>query len=37
MKYLFELSGFEIEEEYSDFHGSQPTYGNRQLWVVKPV
>jgi SAM-dependent methyltransferase len=37
MMYLFELSGFEIDEEYSDFRGGEPTYGNRQIWVVKPV
>ncbi len=37
MIYLFELSGFEVDEEYSDFDGSPPTYGKRQIWVVKPA
>jgi hypothetical protein len=35
MTYLFELAGFVVEEEYSDFTGGPPTYGNRQVWVVR--
>jgi hypothetical protein len=35
MRYLLELSGFEIEAEYSDFEGSPPAYGNEQVWVAR--
>ena len=35
MRYLFELAGFEVEAEYSDFHGSPPAYGKEQIWVVR--
>lgn len=35
MRYLFELVGFEVEAEYSDFHGSAPAYGKEQVWVVR--
>ncbi len=34
MAYLFELCGFEIVAQYSDFDGSPPAYGREQLWVV---
>lgn len=33
MRYLLELCGFEVEAEYSDFHGSPPAYGKEQVWV----
>ena len=36
MFYLFELSGFETEAEYSDFKGREPTYGRRQIWQLRP-
>jgi len=35
MAYLFELCGFEVEAEYADFDRSKPTYGKRQIWIVK--
>ena len=35
MAYLFELSGFEVIAQYSDFERSPPAYGNRQIWVVR--
>lgn len=35
MRHLFELTGFKVENEYSDFKGSPPDYGKEQLWVVR--
>ena len=35
MVYLFELAGFEVEAEYSDFAGGAPAYGKRQIWIIK--
>jgi ubiquinone/menaquinone biosynthesis C-methylase UbiE len=35
MRYLFELTGFEVVAEYSDFFRSPPAYGGEQLWVVR--
>jgi SAM-dependent methyltransferase len=35
MAWLFELSGFEVVEQYSDFERSPPAYGKRQIWVVR--
>jgi hypothetical protein len=35
MRYLFELTGFEVENEFSDFRESPPAYGKDQIWVVK--
>jgi SAM-dependent methyltransferase len=35
MAYLFELSGFEVVEQYSDFDRAPPAYGKRQIWVVR--
>ena len=37
MAYLFELCGFEVEAQHSDFDGSAPAYGKRQIWIVKAV
>lgn len=37
MKYLFELSGFAVQAEYSDFFESAPAYGKEQIWVVQKV
>jgi len=34
MAYLFELCGFEVVAQYSDFDGSPSAYGREQLWVV---
>jgi SAM-dependent methyltransferase len=34
MAYLFELCGFDIVEEFSDFNRSPPAYGREQIWVV---
>jgi len=34
MAYLFELCGFDIVDQFSDFKGSPPAYGREQLWVV---
>jgi SAM-dependent methyltransferase len=35
MAYLFELTGFDVVEQYSDFERSPPAYGKRQIWVVR--
>jgi SAM-dependent methyltransferase len=35
MRYLLELTGFEVEAEYSDFEGSSGAYGQEQLWVAR--
>lgn len=35
MIYLFELTCFEVEESYGDFNCSKPSYGSRQIWVVR--
>ena len=35
MEYLFELCGFEIVEQFSDFRGAPPAYGREQLWIVR--
>lgn len=38
MRYLFELCGFEILNEYSDYRLASPAYAREQIWVVrKPV
>lgn len=34
MLHLFELTRFEVVEEYSDFQGGAPAYGKEQVWVV---
>src|SRR6185369_7653806 len=34
MRYLLELTGFEVRAEYSDFRGSPPRYGAEQVWVA---
>ncbi len=34
MAYLFELCGFDIVEQFSDFNRSPPAYGREQVWVV---
>ena len=34
MAYLFELCGFDIVGQFSDFKGSPPAYGREQVWVV---
>jgi hypothetical protein len=35
MRYLFELTGFEVVAEFSDFFRSPPAYGAEQLWFVR--
>ncbi len=35
MRYLFELTGFEVIAEYSDFFRAPPAYGKEQLWVLR--
>jgi ubiquinone/menaquinone biosynthesis C-methylase UbiE len=35
MRYLFELTGFELETEFSDYNGSPPDYGREQVWIVR--
>jgi SAM-dependent methyltransferase len=35
MQYLFELTGFEVLAEYSDFKKSPPAYGKEQIWVAR--
>ena len=35
MRYLLELTGFDVEHEFSDFLGSPPTYGKEQIWIAR--
>lgn len=35
MRYLLELSGFEVEAEHSDFQGSPPEYAAEQVWIAR--
>jgi SAM-dependent methyltransferase len=35
MHHLLELTGFRVLAEYSDFHGSPPTYGQEQIWLAE--
>lgn len=35
MRHLLELSGFEVEAEYSDYFKSPPAYGKEQIWVAR--
>jgi len=35
MQYLFELTGYEVVAEFSDFNGAPPAYGREQIWVVQ--
>lgn len=35
MRYLFELTGFEVEASFGDFKMGEPAYGSTQIWVVK--
>jgi len=35
MRYLLEVSGFEVAAEYSDFRGSPPQYAAEQVWVAR--
>jgi ubiquinone/menaquinone biosynthesis C-methylase UbiE len=34
MRHLFELTGYRVVAEYSDFRRSPPRYGAEQVWVV---
>ena len=35
MRYLLEIAGFDVEAEYSDFHGSPPRYAAEQVWLAR--
>jgi hypothetical protein len=35
LRYLLELCGFTVEEEYSDFAGSRPAYGKELIVVAR--
>jgi ubiquinone/menaquinone biosynthesis C-methylase UbiE len=35
MHHLFELSGFVVEEEQSDYLGAPPAYGLEQIWMAR--
>lgn len=35
MRYLLEVSGFEVVAEFSDFRGSPPQYAAEQVWVAR--
>jgi SAM-dependent methyltransferase len=35
MAYLLDLAGFEVLEQYSDFHGAPPAYGKEQVWIAR--
>jgi len=37
MRYLLELTGFTVDAEYGDFHGSPPVYGREQVWVARKL
>jgi ubiquinone/menaquinone biosynthesis C-methylase UbiE len=37
LRYLFELAGFAVVAEHSDFKGSPPRYGAEQVWIVEAV
>lgn len=37
MRYLFELTSFEVVAEYSDFFRSPCAYGKEQLWVLRKI
>jgi SAM-dependent methyltransferase len=36
LRYLLEISGFEVTDEYSDFAGSPPRYASEQVVVARP-
>ncbi len=35
MRYLFELTGFSVEQQYSDFDYGMPEYAKEQIWVCR--
>jgi SAM-dependent methyltransferase len=37
MRYLLELSGFDVEAEYSDFKKAPPKYAADQIWLARRV
>jgi hypothetical protein len=37
MRYLLELTGFQVRAECSDFKGSPPRYGAERVWVAETV
>jgi ubiquinone/menaquinone biosynthesis C-methylase UbiE len=36
MRHLFELAGYTVQAEYSDFDLAPPAYGKEQVWIVCP-
>ena len=36
MRYLLELTGFEVEAEWGGFKGQAPGYATEQVWVARP-
>lgn len=37
MAYLFELCGFDVVEQVSDFFGAAPAYGREQIWIARAI
>ena len=37
MRYLLELTGFEVVAELGGFMGQPPTYGTEQVWMARPT
>jgi ubiquinone/menaquinone biosynthesis C-methylase UbiE len=35
MRHLFELTGYRVVAEYSDFAGARPRYGGEQIWIAE--
>ncbi len=35
MHHLFELAGFQVEAEYSDYDRSPPAYAHEQIWLLR--
>jgi hypothetical protein len=35
MRYLLAVSGFDVEDEFSDFRRSPPAYAAEQVWVAR--
>jgi SAM-dependent methyltransferase len=35
MRHLFELAGYRVVAEYSDFTGARPRYGGEQVWIAE--
>ena len=37
MRYLFELTGFRVEDLCSDFNYGKPAYAKEQIWICRKV